>query len=424
MEGVLHFGGDAFFKVLNDIMVIHSYKVETTLATGSRVASIDLLRGLVMIIMALDHVRVYMNFDSLVFSPTDLARTTPGLFFMRIVTHLCAPAFIFLAGTSIYFVLQRKSLKDTSIFLLTRGAWLILLQFTLIRFAWNFDPGFHYNSSNVISTIGFCMIAMAGLIHLRFSVVLVIGLVMVAGHNLFDGVRFEDRSAADVLWSFLHVRKLYLLGNDYSLLFLYPIVPWVGVMALGYCLGRLYGHGFDVVRRKRIILRVGLFALVVFFVLRGLNVYGDPMPWLSFDEFGTTVMSFFNVEKYPPSLLYLCLMLGISITVLGLLEGKSLKYGRPVVVFGNVAMFYYVLHIFAIHLVAMGAVVLAGYPWQTMVFTGANGLAAPMLQGRFGFSLAGTYLIWICVVLALYPLCDVWSKFKIKHKNKWWVSYV
>ena len=394
------------------------------MATGSRVASIDLLRGLVMIIMALDHVRSYMNFDSLVFSPTDLERTTPALFFMRVVTHLCAPTFIFLAGTSVFFVAQRKSLKDTSFFLLTRGAWLIVLQFTLIRFAWNFDPGFHYNSSNVISTIGFSMIALAGLIHLPLRGVLAIGLVMVAGHNLLDGVQFEEGTVADVVWSILHVRKGYVMDHGYSFLVLYPLIPWIGVMALGYCFGHLYGANYTPGQRKRIILQMGVGALVLFFVLRGLNVYGDPQPWSYFEQGSTTVMSFFNVMKYPPSLIYLCLMLGISLTVLGLTEGKALRGTGPVVVFGKVAMFYYVVHIATIHLVAMAAVVLSGYSWETMVFNASNSLGSPVLKGKFGFSVTGTYLVWIGVVLFLYPFCNYWNAFKSRHKEKWWVSYV
>jgi uncharacterized membrane protein len=404
-------------------MVTHQNNSEVVTTAGSRVASVDLLRGLVMIIMALDHVRSYLNFDSLIFSPTDMERTTPALFFMRIVTHLCAPTFIFLAGTSVFFVAQRKSLKDTSFFLLTRGAWLIVLQFTLIRFAWNFDPAFRYNSSNVISTIGFSMIVLAGLIHLPRKIIFAIGLLMVAGHNLLDGVHFEG-TVADVVWSFMHVRKLYLLGNDYSFLMLYPLIPWIGVMALGYCFGHLYGADFTSAQRKRIILQIGVGGMILFFALRWLNRYGDPLPWSHFDESSKTVMSFLHVEKYPPSLLYLCLMLGVSLAVLGLLEGKTLKRARPVVVFGKVSLFYYILHIFTIHLVAMAAAVLSGYSWRAMIFTGSNGLASPLLKGQFGFSIVGTYLIWIGVVLLLYPLCDYWNSFKSRHKDRWWVSYV
>ncbi|QHT65246.1 DUF1624 domain-containing protein [Rhodocytophaga rosea] len=217
----------------------------------NRIESIDLLRGIVMILMALDHVRSYFHFDSLIFSPTDLQHTTVALFATRLITHLCAPTFIFLAGASAYFIAQRKTLKDTTLFLLTRGIWLILLQLTLIRFAWNFDPAFHFNSSNIISTIGFCMIVLSLLIYLPLKIILIIGLLLVVGHNALDNISFQSGSAWDIVWSFLHVRKLYLLSNNYTFLFLYPIIPWVGVMALGYCLGSLYAPSNPVEKKKK-----------------------------------------------------------------------------------------------------------------------------------------------------------------------------
>jgi uncharacterized membrane protein len=383
-----------------------------------------LLRGIVMIIMALDHVRGYLHFDSLIFSPTDLQHTTTAMFVTRLLTHLCAPTFIFLAGTSAYFIAQRKTKKETSFFLLTRGSWLIVLQFTLIRFGWNFDPAFHFNSSNIISTIGFCMIALSLLIHFQFKIILIIGLVMVAGHNLLDHVSFESGTVADVMWSFLHVRKLYTMSHDYSFLFLYPIIPWMGVMALGYCLGRLYDQGYPVEERKKVILQMGIVSLLLFFVLRWINIYGDPKPWAQQEELSKTILSIFNVEKYPPSLLFLCLMLGVSLILLGLLEGQRLDRWKPITLFGKVSLFYYVVHIFAIHLVALIAVVAMDYPWHTMIFIGSLGTPSPLLKGNFGFNLGQTYLIWISIVVLLYPFCEYWNSFKLRNKGRWWVSYV
>jgi uncharacterized membrane protein len=201
----------------------------------SRIESIDLLRGIIMIIMAIDHVRDYFHFDAFLYSPVDISQTSAGLFFTRWITHLCAPTFIFLAGVSAYFVAQRKTRNDTSFFLLSRGIWLVLLQLTLIRFAWNFDPFFHYNSNTIISTIGICMIVLSGLIYLPMKTIFFTGLIMVAGHNLLDGISFEEGTLMDSLWSFLHVQKSFDLGNGYAFAVLYPIIPWVGVMALGYC---------------------------------------------------------------------------------------------------------------------------------------------------------------------------------------------
>lgn len=377
-----------------------------------------------MIVMALDHVRSYFHFDSLLFSPTDLQRTTPALFATRLITHLCAPTFIFLAGTSAYFVAQRKTVKEASHFLLTRGVWLILLQVTLVRFAWNFDPAFHFNSSNILSTIGFCMIALSFLIHLRLRTIIITSLLIVLGHNMLDNISFESGSVPDIIWSFLHVRKTYVMSHHYSFLFLYPIIPWVGVMALGYGLGYLYDEGYPAGKRKKVILQIGIASLLAFVVLREINLYGDPIPWTHQRGLSITIMGFFNLEKYPPSLLYLCLTLGISLTTLGLLEGQSLKRWQPIILFGKVALFYYVLHLFVIHALALLAVVLMGYPWQTMIFTGPHSQASPLLKGKYGFSLAETYVIWICIVLLLYPLCTYWNAFKTRNKSRWWVSYV
>lgn len=392
--------------------------------TGNRIESIDLLRGFVMILMALDHLRPYFHFESMIFDPANLERTTPGFFATRFITHLCAPTFILLAGTSIYFVRQRKSVKETSIFLLTRGAWLILLQMTLIRFGWNFDPLFHYNSSTIISTIGFCMIGLAALIHLPFRVILGFGLVLVAGHNLLDNIHPSAGSSWEVLWSFLHGKKLYVLGGDYKFNFLYPFIPWVGVMALGYCLGRWYEADFTLAKRKSLLIGLGTSILALSLFLRWANGYGDPVPWSLQNEQSMTIVSFFNITKYPPSLVFLCCTLGIALIILGLLEGKNLKPYTPVVVFGKVALFYYVLHIYVIHLLAFVTVVLSGYPWQTMIFIGSHESTSALLKGKFGFSLGVVYLIWVFVILMLYPICKYWQSFKTRNKSKWWVSYV
>ena len=390
----------------------------------SRIESIDLLRGIVMIIMAIDHVRDLFHFDAFLYSPEDLAHTSPGLFFTRWITHLCAPTFIFLAGTSSYFVARRKTKKETSFFLLTRGLWLIVLQLTLVRFGWHFDPLFHYNGSSIISIIGVCMIVLAGLIHLPISAILFFGLALVVGHNRLDNIAFEKGTPADVIWSFLHVAKLFDLGHGYKFSFLYPLIPWAGVMALGYCLGRLYEVDFTSEKRRKVLLLLGVSSLVIFVGLRFINRYGDPLPWSVQPEWPLTVISFFNLQKYPPSLLYVSATLGISLTVLGLLEGKNVNAWKPVSLFGKVALFYYVAHIYLIHLLAMAAAVLTGFSWRSMIFSGAVAKSSSELVGHFGFNLAQVYIVWVSVVLLLYPLCVLWNAFKIRNKAKWWVSYV
>ena len=358
------------------------------------------------------------------YSPTDLQRTTAALFATRLVTHLCAPTFILLAGVSARFVARRRTPKGASLFLLSRGAWLVLLQLTVIRFAWNFDPGFHYNSSNIISTIGFCMMMLAGLIHLPPGAILAFGLALCVGHHALDPLAFADRSFADVLRSFLHVKKFYALGGGYSFLFLYPLIPWVGVMALGYCLGRIYEKDWSPGERKDALFWMGGASLFAFLGLRWANIYGDPLRWSPQARPALTGMSFLNVEKYPPSLLYLCLTLGVTLLLLGALEGRSLLRWRPIVIYGRVAFFYYVAHLFLIHLVAMAAVVLSGYPWRTTIFLGSQAQASPLLKGRFGLGLGVTYGVWAAIVLLLYPLCARWNALKERHKGSVWVSYV
>ena len=389
-----------------------------------RIESIDLLRGVVMIIMAIDHVRNYFHFDAFLYSPVDLSQTSAGLFITRWITHLCAPTFIFLSGVSTYFVAQRKTLTDTSFFLLTRGIWLVLLQLTLIRFFANFDPLFRYNSNTIISTIGICMIVLSGLIYLRMKTIFFIGIVMVVGHNLLDGISFREGTLADVLWSFLHVQKSFDLGSGYSFTFLYPVIPWVGVMALGYCFGVLYDADYSSKLRKTVLSQLGIICLLIFLTLRTANVYGDPVPWSRQAEFSSTIMSFFNLQKYPPSMLFLSATLGISLLMLAVMEGKNLRRWRPVTLFGNVALFYYVCHILLIHLLAVFAAVLTGYGWHSMIFPGSVAKGSTLLNGSYGFSLWVVYLVWIMVVVLLYPLCVYWNAFKTRHKKKWWVSYV
>ena len=399
--------------------------MRTETPAASRVESIDLLRGIVMIVMALDHVRDYVHFDSLVFSPTDLSRTTLALFATRFVTHLCAPTFILLAGTSIWFVARRKTPRETSAFLLTRGLWIVILQFTLVRFAWSFDPGFHFNSAGILWAIGASMIAMAALVHFEFEALLAFSLLMVIGHNAFDGVSFATGSAADLVWTLLHGQRRYHYGNGRSFQILYPLVPWVGVMALGYCLGRLYEGDVPSGERRSALARMGTSCLLGFLAFRLSNVYGDPVAWTRQATRSATVMSFLNLEKYPPSLLYLLVTLGIALLLLALFEGRAAAGWRPVVVLGRAALFYYVLHLFVAHAIGLVAVALAGLPWRAMVFTrGAHTEASPLLAGRWGFGLAGTYLTWIALVLVVYPACRAWVRFKSRNKGSWWVSYV
>ncbi len=392
--------------------------------TRIRVDSIDLLRGVVMVIMALDHVRDFFHYDSYLVSPEDIAQTTPGLFATRWITHICAPTFIFLSGLSMSQTLRKTSPREMSIGLIKRGLFLVLLQMTVVRFVWNFDPLLHFNSFAIISVIGACMIAMSALIHMRVRLLLILSLVMIVAHNLLDGVTFSQ-PIWDVIWSFIHQKKSYSLGNHYVFLVLYPIVPWVAVMAFGFCIGKLfYASSMPEVNRRNNLLLIGITAILLFFLVRLINFYGDPHPWRRFDILSQTIISFFNVEKYPPSLDFLLATLGICFVLLGVFEGVKSSDRNPLSVFGRTAMFYYVLHILVAHLCAVAAVWLSGYPISNMVYIGTVSSGAPMLRGKFGFELPEVYLLWLGIVLFLYPLCLQWNAVKMKNKGKWWIPYV
>src|SRR5271155_3955432 len=327
--------------------------VEAITASKSRIVSIDLVRGAVMILMAIDHVRV--------FSGVPAGGPTPGVFFTRWITHFCAPAFIFLAGTSVFFYGRKHA--DLSRFLLIRGAWLILLELTVLRIAWTFNFDFrHYEMAGVIWVIGCCMILMAGLVKLPPTIVGTIGLLIIAGHNLMDPHMDKlldglDENRLSGLWKIFYVGFFagpVQFGHDGpNLIVLYSIIPWVGVMAAGYAFGKILV--LDPARRTRLCLVIGLSAVALFLVLRGFNLYGDPRPWHAAAQGHNGMppmpgwLSFLNTTKYPASLCFLLMTLGPTIALIPLLEGLNGGLARRIIVFGRVPFFYYVLHIPLIH---------------------------------------------------------------------------
>ena len=390
----------------------------------NRIESIDLLRGIVMIIMAIDHVRDYFHFDAFLYSPVDISQTSAGLFITRWITHLCAPTFIFLAGVSTYFVAQRKTLNDTSFFLLTRGIWLVLLQLTLIRFSWNFDPLFRYNSNTIISTIGFCMIVLSGLIYLRIRTIFFIGIVMVVGHNLLDGIYFKEGTLADVLWSFLHVQKSFDLGSGYAFTFLYPVMPWVGVMALGYCFGILFNPDYSSKLRKALLSQLGILCLLVFFTLRAANIYGDPVPWSRTNRnrlHNNVVFQLAKVSSFNA--------LFIS-NPWDFITPACSDGGQKSQTLATCYTFWKRCLILLCSPYIYNSPVGSGCIGLNRIFMAGNDISGirserfPFLNGSYGFSLWVVYLVWLMVVVLLYPLCVYWNAFKIRNKKKWWVSYV
>jgi len=390
------------------------------------------VRGAIMIVMALDHTRDFFGVPGI--SPTNVARAGAALFFTRWITHFCAPAFIFLAGTGAYLWAARGRTKvELSRFLVSRGLWLIVVELTLMTVGWTYNFTWSFIGLQVIWVIGWSMIVLAAMVWLPLRVVAGIGVVLILGHNLLDGIHphpllvalpgpgalnpfgkgaltgvpSPDATPWDWLWSFLHVFNPPIA---------YPLIPWVGVMAVGYAFGPIMKQSSD--ERRRVCLRLGLALTVAFVVVRWLNVYGDPSPWSPQPNPVYTVLSFLNTSKYPPSLLYLLMTLGPAIALLGLMDRASGPLVRFFVVYGRVPFLYYVAHIYLIHGLTLVAAAVTGQanPSDLRVFF----LFYPK---TFGFSLGVVYVIWVGVVLALYPLCWWFARLKARRKDAW-LSYV
>jgi uncharacterized membrane protein len=384
----------------------------------SRIESIDLLRGLVMVLMALDHSREFMHSSVLLFNPTDPAKTTLLLFATRWVTHFCAPVFFLLAGFSARFSGRKKTKKELSVFLLKRGVWLIFIDITVITFVWTLN--FHCNTFYfaVLSALGLSMILLAGLIHLNDKLILAISLVIIAGHNLLDGVNMHD----NFIPALLHSKTSFALPGSVVIGIDYPVVPWIAVMSLGYWFGRLYEKDFDSGRRRRTLAWTGLGAIILFLVLRWTDVYGDPSQRQVFGTNIQTLMSFLNITKYPPSLLFLLATLGPGLVFLAFSENLHGKVTRFFSVFGRVPFFFYILHLYLLLLVYYSTFHIFNYL--------AAGPDVPATLFRLtgftknGFSLAVVYLVWITLIALSYPLCRFYDRYKTAHKDRWWLSYI
>jgi uncharacterized membrane protein len=387
-----------------------------------RIQSIDLLRGIVMIFMALDHVRDYFHADAFLYDPTDLDKTSVVLFFTRFITHYCAPVFVFLAGTSAFLVGVRKGKKELSAFLLKRGLWLVFLEVVVVNFGWSFNFELPMIPLIVIWAIGIGMITLAGFIHLPFKVILGIGIVLVAGHNALDGFSVEGNGASAVLWSILHQPGFFPINEERFLFVGYPVIPWIGIMLLGYCLGTLYQQSVDAAKRKTTLLYIGSAAIVLFLVLRLTNLYGDASLWTVQETPVFTFLSFLKVSKYPPSLLYALVTLGPAIIFLAFAENIKGSFVQKIIVLGRVPMFYYILHIYLIHVFAIVAALLTGYSFSSMIFNQWINFS-PELKG-YGFGLPVVYLVWIGLVILLYFLCKKYNDYKTNNPGKWWLSYL
>lgn len=386
-----------------------------TTLTKNRIDSLDLLKGVVMVLMALDHTKDFFYKAPNLFDMTNPDNVTVGAYITRWVTHFCAPAFSFLAGTSAFLIGIKKSKTALTAFLLKRGIWLVFIEWTVVRFAWYFDVQFRNIDFATISSLGFSMIALAFIIKLPRNVILAFSLIMIGGHNLMDNIHFNQ----NIFWSILHEYSFYKVSDNLTVNIIYPLIPWIGVMSLGYYFGNYYTPSFEAEKRKKLLNQIGILALLVFFVLRFTNIYGDFSKWELYDSNAKTIMSFMNVNKYPPSLLFL--LATLSFTFIFLANSEKLKGGIVdfFTVFGRVPFFYYIIHLYAIHLLAMLLAQLTGYGWRIMI----QDTFAMNLNG-FGYSLPVACFIWILIIGSLYPICKAFDRYKKNNKDKWWLSYL
>jgi len=365
----------------------------------TRVQSIDILRGAIMIVMALDHVRDFWHSAAQQFSPTDLTRTTTVLFFTRWITHFCAPVFMFTAGLGAFLFARGRTTRELSRFLWTRGLWLIILELGVVQLGLLFRHAYNPVILNVLWALGWSMIALALLVRLPFGAMVAVSVAMIALHDLADGVKAVQFGRLAPLWNVLHQQAAFQL-DGVTIVAAYPLIPWIGVMAAGYCLGRVFL--FEAERRKRLLVQLGLALTLAFVVVRAINVYGDPAPWSAQSSAVFTVLSFLNCSKYPPSLEFLLMTLGPALLCMGLVERVRLSAANPLLVFGRTPLFYFVIHLYLAH---------------------ASASVYRRIHPAGGVDLAGVYVVWIVLVIVMYPLCRWYAGVKQRRKD-WWLSYL
>mgnify|MGYP003577280915 CR=1 FL=1 len=395
---------------------------QDTLTEKPRIASIDIIRGIVMIVMALDHTRDFYHADVALFDPTDLTKTNPLLFFTRWVTHFCAPTFVFLSGMSAYISRQRKSTGELSLFLFTRGLWLVVLEFTVVRLGITFNLYYDFVIFQVIWVIGASMLVLAALVYLPQRVILTIGLILVFGHNLLDLVLLQPSDSGYVVWAILQQSGSASFAPGNFTQIVYPLIPWLGIMLTGYGAGFIYSKNFDHVQRKRILMNAGIIAILLFVILRYTNLYGDPRIWSDQKNAIFTVMSFLNVTKYPVSLLYTLMTLGPILVIMGLMENWKTNFFEPARIVGRVPLFYYILHFYLIHLTALCVfMITTGTSWSEINFHFPTTFGG--IPPGVGYTLGWVYVAWISIVVALYPLCKWYHRYKSTH-HYWWLGYL
>lgn len=383
-----------------------------------RLESVDILRGLVIVLMALDHVRDF--FTNVRFDPLDLERTWAALYFTRWITHFCAPVFVLLAGTGAYLSAARgRSKRELSRLLLTRGLWLVFLELTVVRFGWTFNLDYSFSFLQVIWAIGVSMVVMSALIYLPTRSIAAIGLGIIAVHNLLDPLIPGQFGPFAQLWMILHEGGPIPLSQTAMVFIAYPVLPWIGVMAAGWALGALMREPDE--RRRRTLWVLGATLTAGFVVLRASHIYGDANAWIAQRDGALALLDFLDTTKYPPSVLFLMMTLGPSLLLLAWLDGRSIPALRPMLIFGRVPLFFYMIHLIAIHAFAVLALKITGKPYRWLFENPPSGLFAP--PADTGWGLPVVYAAWLTVILVLYLPCRWFSELKA-HRKDAWLSYL
>lgn len=396
--------------------------MQTTLQPKQRILSIDILRGIVMLVMALDHVRDFFHITAMTGDPLNLQTTTPALFFTRWITHFCAPIFVFLSGTSAYLSGQRKSKQQLSIFLIKRGLWLVLVEMVIVTLGLSFNPFYNIFFLQVIWAIGCSMVILGILVRLPVAVIVAIGFVLVLGHNITDQITLPKEGATSALLTVLITARgsFFPVNNTHGILVLYAILPWTGIMLLGYGLGTVFQQKFLQKQRHKMLLSLGFGTILLFAVLRYSNVYGDPQLWAKQRSRFYTFLSFINTTKYPPSLLYTCMTIGSALLLLVVLEKINNRFTAIVSVYGRVPFFYYILHFYLIHTLCVILFFVSGYSTSQISDPQVPFLFRP---ATFGYPLVIVYSIWLSLITLLYLPCRWYDKYKRTH-HQWWLSYL
>lgn len=396
--------------------------MQTLVQPKHRIQSIDILRGIVMLIMALDHARDFFHVTAMTVNPLDLNITTPELYFTRWITHFCAPTFVFLSGASAFLAGVRKTKKQLSGFLIKRGIWLIIVEIVLMSLIFSFNPLYNVIFLQVIWVIGWSMIFLGLLVRTSIKLIIAIGFILVFGHDMLTYIDLPKEGAGHVLWSvfFTAFGTVFPYGENRIILDLYAILPWTGVLFLGYGFGKLYQINMDAIKRRITILNLGIAVIVLFVLLRYINYYGDPSHWTTQKNGFYTFLSFLNTSKYPPSLSYLCMTIGPGLILLALIETTQNTFTRFVSIYGRVPFFYYVLHFLLIHLICVVLFFATGHGSKDIVDMNSPFLFRPT---NFGFSLATVYGLWLLVITILYKPCKWFDNYRKTH-SQWWLSYL